>query len=201
MDYRHLYLKCYSSIGVFLSTRSLVSPQVENWLKWVNKSETLNVITRLKRQWQCQGHWNWMFCLPNFRIAPAILLTFPSNMRHIRQRFKIKLNKCTRYLSEVVLYMFAYVFCKYIGSNSDPYGALFWNFPHLPVNYYLYNSKNDGFQTTDTFSKITLLNRHSGPGQQQTNLGRLLGWNPSTVLDYGIALSVPILKIIYRILF
>ena len=170
-----LFHSCVFHILV-VSTRSLVSPQVENWLKWVNKSETLSVITRLKRQWQRQCHWNWMFCLPNFGIALAILLTFPSNKRHIRQRFKIKLNKCKIYLSEVALYTFAYVFCKHIGSNSATYGALFWNFAHLPVNYHLYNSENDGSQTTDTFSKITLFNRHSGPG----------GWWDETPLQFWI---------------
>ena len=46
-----------------------------------------------------------MFHLPNFGIALALFPTLPSNLGQIRRRFKIKLNKCKRYLSEEVLYV------------------------------------------------------------------------------------------------
>ena len=53
-----LFHWCVSHI-LLVNTRSLVSPEVEDSLKWVKKVSGLikvSAITYLKRQWQRQGH-------------------------------------------------------------------------------------------------------------------------------------------------
>ena len=47
----------------------------------------------------------------------------------------------------------------------------FRNFADAPRNYHLYTSEKDGFQNTDTVSNLAILNKDSGQGQKQTNLG------------------------------
>ena len=91
-----------------------------------------------KRQWQLQWHWNCMFHFPNFGIALALFQMLPSNKCHTRGRFKINWNKCKRYLSEEVLYMFAFIFCKYVVCRGVQFRPLylmppFWNSADPPV--------------------------------------------------------------------
>ena len=128
-----------------------------------------------KRQWQLQWHWNCMFHFPNFGIALALFQMLPSNKCHTRGRFKINWNKCKRYLSEEVLYMFAFIFCKYVVCRGVQFCPLylmppFWNSADPPVNCHLYTSEDDGPHITDTVSKPTLFNRDSSQGRKQTNL-------------------------------